>query len=180
MKQSTLASSSQVNERIEAVARTIITDFPAEKPVFVALLRGAAPFASKLMFAISRLDPAFQPELDYMMVSTYGSGRQAGEPHIVTDLAPDTSVAGRTVVIVDDVLDKGVTAHFVAQHMKARGADAVKLAVLAQKDTQMHHDVTADYCCFDFHDAWLVGMGMDDGSAGKEHHRWMDSIAEVA
>ncbi len=161
------------------MAESIVKDLSDEKPLFVALLRGAAPFASMLMFAITRHAPDFQPELDYMMVSTYGTGRQAGEPHIVTDLAPDTSVSGRTVVIIDDVLDKGITAHFVTAHMESRGATNVKLAVLARKDTRREYGIAADYCCFDLDDTWLVGMGMDDAQAGKEHHRWLNAIAEV-
>lgn len=173
-------AAADIDARIAEIAASIIRSFPDEKPLFVALLRGAMPFAAKLMFAISRADPHFQPELDYMMVSTYGAGRNAGEPHIVTDLAPDTTVAGRTVVIVDDVLDKGITAHFVMAHMDSRGARATKLAVLAEKKTERTYAIEADYCGFTFDDEWLVGMGMDDASAGKEHGRWQDGIGKVS
>jgi hypoxanthine phosphoribosyltransferase len=82
-------------------------------------------------------------------------------------------------VVLDDVLDKGVTAHFVADHMRSRGAAAVKLAVLADKKTERLHDVVADYRGFELDDVWLVGMGMDDAGAGKEYSRWQDSISEV-
>jgi len=180
MKQTTLVAADDIHARVDEIAASIARDFPDEKPLFVALLRGAMPFAAKLMFAITRVDPDFQPELDYMMVSTYGAGRSAGEPHIVTDLAPDTTVAGRTVVVVDDVLDKGITAHFVMAHMSSRGARTTKLAVLAEKKTERAYAIEADYCGFTFDDDWLVGMGMDDASAGKEHSRWQDSINKVA
>lgn len=179
MTKTTFVAADQVDTRIDEIASEIIRDFSGQKPLFVALLRGAAPFASKLMFSIARLAPDFQPELDYMMVSTYGASQHAGEPHIVTDLAPGTTVSGRPVIILDDVLDKGITAHFVEVHLHARGASDIRLAVLANKKTDKVHDIPADYCGFEVDDLWLVGMGMDDASSGKEHDRWLGSIDAI-
>ncbi len=179
MTHSTLQSSTQVEQRIIKLAHDIIVNFPDKKPLFVALLRGAAPFASKLMFEISNQNPDFHPELDYMMVQTYGDKRTAGEPRIITDLAPDTVVNGRIVILTDDVLDKGITAHFVINYLKSLGADEVQLAVLAVKRTERKHDITPDYYGFEVEDKWLVGMGMDDASSGKEHDRWLGSIEAV-
>lgn len=173
-----LASAEEVTHEIDRLAAEIVKDYDTT-PLFVALLRGAAPFATKLMFAITRQSPDFQPELDYMMVSTYGEGQQAGEPHIVTDLAPNTIVHGRKVVILDDVLDKGITAEFVTAHLKSRGAADIKLAVLCEKKTNRLTDATADYCGFSFDDNWLVGMGLDDASTVKEGYRWCDRIMQV-
>lgn len=174
----TLAGSEVIDANIENMAKTIVADYP-ETPLFVALLRGAAPFASQLMSAIAKLSPDYHPELDYMMVSTYGGGQHAGQPHIVTDLAPTTLVTGRTVVIVDDVLDKGVTAEFVFSHLEARGAQALKLAVLCDKQTTRTAAIEADYKAFTFADNWLVGMGMDDASEANEGYRWLHEIWEI-
>ncbi len=174
------ATEEQVTARIDELADEIIRDFPDEKPLFVALLRGAAPFAAQLMFAIARKNLDFHPELDYMMVSTYGSERHAGEPHIVTDLSPKTTVDSRPIIILDDVLDKGITAHFVAEHMRTRGAKEVRIAVLANKRTEKIHDIPADYVGFEVDDLWLVGMGMDDADSGKEHNRWLGSIEAIS
>lgn len=173
------ATEEQVTTKINDLAAQIVTDFSGKQPLFVALLRGAAPFASQLMFAIARQAPEFQPELDYMMVSTYGAGHKAGEPRIVTDLAPDTTAAGRPVIILDDVLDKGITAHFVSEHLRARSATDIYLAVLANKRTEKAYDIPADYCGFEVDDVWLVGMGMDDAGSGKEHDRWLGSIEAI-
>ena len=114
-----------------------------------------------------------------MMVSTYGGERHASEPHIVTDLAPSTVVTDRTVIIIDDVLDKGITADFVTKHLHARGAADVKLAVLCDKTTKRERDVTADYAGFTFDDNWLVGMGMDDSEVANEGYRWLEEIWEI-
>lgn len=179
MTRTTFASEDQVAARIDELAGEIIHDFPDAKPLFIALLRGATPFASRLMFAITKTAPDFQPELDYMMVSTYGSGQEAGEPRIIADLSPSTTIHDRPVIIVDDVLDKGITAHFVAAHLRAGGASDVRLAVLADKKTKKLRDVTPDYCGFEVEDAWLIGMGMDDADSGKEHNRWLGSIEAI-
>ena len=176
---SQIADAQRIDESIEALATHIISDSSDEKPIFVALLRGAAPFASKLMFAIARQAPKFHPEIDYMMVSTYGNERSAGKPQIVTDLAPSTDVTERTVIVLDDVLDKGITADFVIKHLTTMGAKHVKLAVLADKQTKRIVPIEADYACLNVKDVWLVGMGMDDSATQKEAYRWQDSIYQV-
>lgn len=173
-----LIGADDVDTHVRRIATKILQDYD-ELPLFVALLRGAAPFASKLMFEITRQAPEGHPELDYMMVSTYGDDRTAGEPRIVTDLAPSTEVNGRSVLVIDDVLDKGITANFVFEHLKNRGASDVQLAVLAQKDVQRAHDISASYCAFDLGEKWLTGMGMDDAKAAPEAYRWLEEIWEV-
>ncbi|MEO5949126.1 MAG: phosphoribosyltransferase family protein [Candidatus Saccharimonas sp.] len=175
----TLYTADQVDVQISRIAGEIIRDQKADNPLFVALLRGAAPFASKLMFEIAKQAPDMHPDLDYMMVSTYGSTQRAHEPRIVTDLAPDTDVRGRTVIVLDDVLDKGITAEFVRRHLASMGASAVKLAVLAQKQVERVYDITPDYCGFDATDEWLVGMGMDDAGLSHEGNRWIGEILEI-
>jgi len=174
-----LATSAEVRREITRIAGEILRDEPDRSPLFVTLLRGAAPFSSKLMFEITRQSPDYHPEIDYMMVSTYGGERHASEPRIVTDLAPSTTVSGRDVVIIDDVLDKGITADFVTKHLQARGAANVSLVVLCDKRTTRERDVTADYCGFTFDDNWLVGMGMDDAEMADEGYRWLEEIWEI-
>jgi hypoxanthine phosphoribosyltransferase len=174
-----LASSEKVNQAIADLAASILRDFADERPLFVQLLRGAQPFASKLMSEIARQNPMFHPELDSMIVTTYGAGQKAGGPHIVADLAPTTTVKDRTIIILDDVLDKGITANFVKRHLAARQPRNVRLAVLAQKTVKREIDIVADYCGFTFSDDWLVGMGMDDASAAPEGYRWIDEIWKI-
>lgn len=174
-----LASPDEVLAAINRVADEIIRDYSNESPLFVSLLRGAAPFSSQLLFAISRLEPNRHPELDYMTVSTYGDERTAGQPRIVTDLAPETVVKGRPVIILDDVLDKGITADFVAKHLLTKGAASVKLAVLVDKKTDRTHPIAADYACLQTDDVWLAGMGMDDAATATEAYRWSDYIIEI-
>lgn len=174
-----LATAQEIDEKIKNIATEILNDFPNHSPLFVSLLRGANQFTAKLMFEIVRQNREYHPDVDYMMVSTYGSGQHASTPHIVTDLAPSTNSSGREVIILDDVLDKGVTAHFVQAHLLDRGANSVKLAVLCDKTTSRQYPIEADYKGFTFSDNWLVGMGMDDANTHNEGYRWLDEIWEI-
>lgn len=173
-----IASAAQVNTAIQDMAEAIVKNH-VKTPLFVCLLRGGAPFASKLMFAIAERYPDYHPELDYMTISTYGSGREAGKPRIVTDLAPSTDVQGRIVVVVDDVLDTGTTAEFVFKHLLSQGATSCELAVLCDKPSKHLHDISADYIGFIASDSWLTGMGMDNDRVKKEANRWIQEVQEV-
>lgn len=173
-----LYTAEQIGTRIEELAAELVRDYEGTTTLFVTLLRGAMPFTSKLMFAIARHAPTFHPDLDYMMVRTYGHERVAREPIIVTDLAPSTEVTGRDIIILDDVIDLGVTSEFVKSTLLARGARTVKVAVLGSKTVPGRaHD--ADYVGFECGDKWLVGMGLDDAKSGPEHYRWLDEIWEI-
>lgn len=172
-----LVNSDEITRTIQSIATQIVNEYP-QSPLFVSLLRGAAPFTSLLMFEIARQNPDYHPELDYMMVRTYGNGKHAGDPKIITDINPSTLLEGRSVIIIDDVLDKGITADFVIKHLKDRGASEVKLAVLCDKQVAREKSVEADYKGFSFGDNWLVGMGMDGGDT-TEAYRWLDEIWEV-
>ncbi len=171
-----LASSQQIDHAIEEMAAAIVKEFNGTQPLFVALLRGAAPFASKLMFEITKQAPDMHPELDYMTVSTYGEGRLTGTPHIAMELAPDTVVKDRAVIIIDDVLDRGVTSSFVSNYMFDKGAKDVKLAVLVEKDIVRTDKAHADWSAFHAGPEWLSGMGMDDASVARDGWRWLNEI----
>ena len=173
-----VASKEQITTSITTTAKEILADFPHESPLFVALLRGGAPFASRLMFTLTQLQQDYHPELDYLTISTYASGKEAHEPAITSDLSPSTTLVGRDVVILDDVIDLGVTYDFAKQTLLDRGAQSVKLAVLASKDIP-DRIPQADYHSLDGGDKWLVGFGLDDAEIATEGYRWIDEIWEI-
>lgn len=175
----TLFTEQQIDTRIDELAREIVIDHFDDNPLYVALMRGALPFASKLMFAIHKYAPTIHPDLDTLTVSTYRSGQEPGEPRIVTDLSPASRVYGRTVIVLDDVLDKGLTAEFVTRHLQGLGALGIELAVLVQKHVDQIHEITPTYCGFQTGDEWLTGMGMDDDAMGPEHNRWLPEIKAI-
>ena len=85
------------------------------RPVIRMFATWRAPFAMKLMFEITRQDPTFYPEIDYM-IKNYGDRRTESDSEPITDLAPHTNTKGRHAIILDDTLDKGITADFVNDH----------------------------------------------------------------
>ena len=113
-----------------------------------------------------------------MMISTYGADHIAKQPIIVTDLAPDTAVKGRAVIILDDVIDQGITSDFVRELLLGRGAKSVELATLASKAVAGRLP-QSNYNGFSAGDKWLVGMGLDDAHEAHEAYRWTDSIWEI-
>jgi hypoxanthine phosphoribosyltransferase len=172
-----IADGKAIDRRIDEMAAIMIGRYKGRDPLFVCLLRGGAPFASKLMFSIARQDEGFHPEIDYMTVSTYGQELVGGQPRIVMDLAPTTVTKGRPVIIVDDVLDKGHTASFTKAHLELRKASSVDLVVLVQKYTDRTEFGDASLFGFEVPDGWLVGMGMDDPRIAQDALRWAAYLA---
>lgn len=171
-----LASRQEIDDAIAKMAEKIVQEYGHTQPLFITLLRGAAPFASKLMFEIARQAPDMHPQLDYMMLSSYGEKRTPGSLKVALDLSPKTKVALRTVIVLDDVLDHGVTSSFVADYLYSKEAQEVKLAVLVEKDLDRVNPKHADFACFHSGPEWLTGMGMDDASIGRDANRWLDEI----
>lgn len=175
-----LHDSKAIQQRIGQLASEITAKYDEENPLFVALLRGAAPFATKLMAEIARQAPAFHPELDYMMTSRYPTNENPiGEAEIVMDIAPATEVKNRTVIVIDDVLDMGDTYRKVRDHILDMGARYVALAVLVEKDVARLNNTQADFVGFRGETGWLVGSGMNDTRIAPEAHRWTDGIWRV-
>ena len=172
-----VASEEIVNTRISELAAAVIERYKTANPLFICLLRGGAPFATKLLFEIAKQAPQFHPEMDYVTVKTYGDERTDKKPQLLADILPTTQAAGRTVILLDDVLDKGVTAQFASDYFKQHHkASAVDVVVLAQKNRQRAFGNATLYG-FDAPDDWLAGMGLDDASIAKEAYRWAGYIA---
>lgn len=174
-----LYTADQVTARITAMAQEIIATYPADKPLFVCLLKGAVPFTSQLLAAITNHDPTFNPEVEYMHVSAYGDERSASDATAYSSIA-DTVIAGRNVIVLDDCLDRGFTYRATKQLLQRQGAASVKLVVLANKQTDQADRDTPLLSGFDTPDVWLVGMGMDDAATTPEAQRWADYIGHVS
>jgi hypoxanthine phosphoribosyltransferase len=175
--QEVFAAEAEVRARIDEMAALLVEKFKDQNPLFVCLMQGGAPFATQLMFAITEHDPDFHPQMDYLIVSSYGDELVGRQPHIVTDLAPTTLVTDRPVVVLDDVLDKGHTAAFTEAHLLNKGARSVDLVVLAVKDVERTAYGRPLLHGFETPDEWLVGMGMDDPRIAQNALRWAGFIA---
>lgn len=154
----------EIAERIELLARDIAAAGLAPLLV-VAVLKGSFVFAADLIRALHRA--GLQPEVDFITLSSYRkSTRSSGVVEILRDI--ETEVAGRNVLIVDDILESGRTLAFAKDLVAARGAAKVMTCVLLDKHARRAVNIMADFKAFDCPEVFVVGYGMDIGHRYRE------------
>ena len=150
-----LYTKEQLAEAVAQLGKRITEDYEGKKPVMICILKGASVFFCDL---IRQIDLPL--EIDFMVVSSYGaSTKSSGEVRLVKDL--DRSVQGRDVILVEDIVDSGMTLSFLKKTMLGRGAASLKIATLLDKPARRRVELEADYSCFDIPDAFVVGYGLD-------------------
>ncbi|MBB3952091.1 hypoxanthine phosphoribosyltransferase [Aureimonas jatrophae] len=159
----TLFDERQIAAEIDRMAREIAGRQP-ENLLVVAVLKGSFVFAADLIRALHRHGIA--PEMEFIQLSSYGSGTTGGDVRIVRDL--DGAIADRKVLIVDDILESGRTLLFARDLMLARGATGAEIAVLLDKHMRREAKIEADYVGFRCPDHFVVGYGMDVAHAFRE------------
>ncbi|MEZ5871261.1 MAG: hypoxanthine phosphoribosyltransferase [Nitratireductor sp.] len=130
----------------------------------ISILKGSFVFAADLIRALHGAGLA--PEVEFISISSYGAGTEAGEVRLLRDV--DTDVAGRDVLLIDDILESGNTLKYTRELMLSRGARRVAIAVLLDKSMKRKTDLTADYTGFECPDQFVVGYGMDVAHAFRE------------
>ena len=164
-------SSAEIATRIEDLARDIRDAMP-DDTLMVPILTGSFVFAADLVRALARAGADWP--LDFMTLSSYGAGTQSsGQIDIVRDLRE--SVAGRSVLVIDDILDTGKTLLFARDLLRGRGARNVRICALLDKPARRRVDLTADFIGFAVTDEFLVGYGLD--KAGR--HRGLPYIGAI-
>ena len=151
----TLISEEQIRDRIQELGRQITRDYAGVNPLLIGVLKGACFFLSDLMRAVdTRLS------IEFMAISSYGSStRTSGEVRIMKDL--DVPIEGRHILVVEDIVDTGLTLSYLLANLKSRGAATVKLAALLDKFERRQKEVTIDYLGFKIPDEFVVGYGLD-------------------
>ncbi len=165
-----LLTEQQIHDKLAELARRIEADYAGDKPLLVGVLRGAvmvmADLARELTIPI---------EMDWMAVSSYGSGTQSsGVVRILKDL--DTDLHGRRVIIVEDIIDSGLTLSWLLENLRNRGAESVDICALLRKPDAAKVDVTVKYEGFQIPNAFVVGYGLDFA----EKYRNLRGIAVLA
>ncbi|GGE13441.1 hypoxanthine phosphoribosyltransferase [Aureimonas endophytica] len=162
-----LFSAEAIAERISGIAGEIAGRHPTEASgelLVVAVLKGSFVFAADLIRALHGAHLA--PEVEFISLSSYGAGTAGGEVRVLRDV--ETDVAGRTVIMVDDILESGRTLKFARELLLSRGARGVEVAVLLDKTMKRQVGIEADYVGFECPDHFVVGYGMDVGHAFRE------------
>lgn len=130
----------------------------------ISILKGSFIFAADLIRAMH--DMGLSPEVEFIFISSYGAGTTSGEVRVLRDI--DNDVAGRDVLLIDDILESGKTLKFTRELMLSRGARSVSLAVLLDKRTRRQTELEADFVGFECPDSFVVGYGMDVAHAFRE------------
>ena len=159
----------QIDSDVQQVADSINKDYLGKEPLFVIVLNGAIIFASDLLKKVN-----LRSELTFIRVSSYWGMASTGELKFLVPL--QQSVRGRDVIIVEDVVDTGLTMHQLKAHMRAEGAASVRIAsMLFKPDKLEYNDAKPDYVGHNITNEFVIGYGLDlDG-----YMRNLDAIYKV-
>jgi hypoxanthine phosphoribosyltransferase len=165
-----LITTEQIQARIGELAREIEGDYPPEDGIhLVGVLKGGFMFMSDLVRAMSA-----RVTLDFIAVSSYGkSTKSSGEVRLVKDV--DTGLEGRHVIIVEDIVDTGLTLTYLQDILRARAPKTLKTACLLSKPSRRKIEVAVEYIGFEIEDRFVVGYGLDNA----EQHRNLPFIGVV-
>lgn len=153
--QEILFSEEVLTKRVKELASKISEDYKGKDLVVVGILKGSVIFASELIKNIS-----VKCEIDFMAVSSYGSSTEtSGVVRILKDL--DHSIEGKDILIVEDIVDTGVTLSYLLKYLKARRANSIKIVTLLNKPARRKAEVEVKYTGFEVPDAFIVGYGID-------------------
>jgi len=145
----------QIDDKIAELAAAVDRDYAGRDPLLVGVLKGAV----MVMADFSR-HLKMQARMDWMAVSSYGSGtKSSGVVRILKDL--DTDLHDRDVIIVEDIIDSGLTLSWLKQNLESRGAASVEIVALLRKPEAAKVDVDVKYAGFEIPDAFVVGFGLD-------------------
>lgn len=153
--QEVLFSEQQLADKVAELGARISADYEGKNPLVVSVLKGSYVFMADLTRKIT-----IPCNVDFMAVSSYGAGtKTTGEVQIIKDIG--SKIDGRHLIIVEDILDSGVTLSFLMKILKARGAASIRLCTLLSKPERRKVDVPIDYLGFEIPDAFVVGYGLD-------------------
>lgn len=161
----TLHTAEAIALRIRGMAEEIAAQYGKTELLVVPLLRGSFIFAADLVRAMSCAGMA--PQIDFLTVSSYGNAMTSSqEVKIYRDM--DEEVEGRTVLLVDDILESGRTLHYARNLMKKRGAASVRIAVLLHKPGKEVMEIVPDFIGFTVPDKFVIGYGLDYANRYRE------------
>jgi hypoxanthine phosphoribosyltransferase len=153
--EATLISAEEIEAKITELAAAIDADYAGRELLLVGVLKGACMVMADLARAIT-----LPVQLDFMAVSSYGSGtRSSGVVRILKDL--DRDITGKDVVVVEDIIDSGLTLSWLLRNLRSRGPASVEVLALLRKPDAAKVDVPVRYMGFDIPNEFVVGFGLD-------------------
>lgn len=150
----TLVSEQEIKAKVTELGRRISKDYEGEELLLIGLLRGAIVFLSDLMRAI-----AIPARLDFIGIQSYGMSTDSGAVRLVMDL--ETDIAGRHVLVVEDIVDTGKTLSYLVENLKARQPASLRVCALLDKPDRRQVPIDVEYVGFEIPDKFVVGYGLD-------------------
>ena len=160
----------QIAERVRAMAAEIDACYGDDPVVAVCVLKGAVFFFTDLVRAMR----SENLELDFVRLSSYGRGTSSSR-HVVFSKDVDCDIAGKHVLIVEDVVDSGLSMQFLMRQFEARGARSLRLAALVDKNERREADVRVDFAGFRLEEGFIIGYGLDYA----EKYRALPDVEEL-
>jgi len=161
---------SEIQKRVQKVAREITKDFKGQRVHLVGVLKGACVFLSDLIREID-----LETSIDFIAVSSYGKNKEStGQVRVLKDL--DSSIAGLNVILVEDILDTGLTLSYLLRVFQQRRPKALRVAALLDKPSRRLKAVKGDYVGFTIPNEFVVGYGLDYG----ERYRNLSDVCILA
>jgi hypoxanthine phosphoribosyltransferase len=155
-----LISAADIKAKVREMGKRIADDYRDKRPVFIGILKGGFIFLADLVREVD-----FNVEIDFVKASSYKEGMEPGEIELVTDVT--TPLKGRHVLLVEDMLDTGITLHFLKSVILSKEPASLKLCALIDKKERRQIDIEADYTGFDIGEGFIVGYGTDCGEMGR-------------
>ncbi len=150
-----LITEEEIQNKIKELGKVLTEEYKDRFPLAIGVLKGAMPFMADLL---KHIDTYL--EMDFMDVSSYGGKTvSSGEVKIIKDL--NTSVEGRDILIIEDIIDSGLTLNYLVDLFRYRKANSVKIVTLLDKPEGRKVDIKADYACFTIPNEFVVGYGLD-------------------
>lgn len=150
-----LVTEEQIQNRVEELAKQLSDEYREKNPLMIGVLKGAVPFFADL---VKRMDIFL--EIDFMAVSSYGAAtRSSGVVKIMKDL--DTIIEGRHVIVVEDIVDSGLTLSYLIDLLQRRKPKSLKVVTLLDKPARRSVNLVPDYTGFTVPDEFVVGYGLD-------------------
>ncbi len=165
-----LFTEDQIHAKLAEIARSIEQDYAGERPLLVGVLKGAVMVMADLARELK-----VHVDMDWMAVSSYGAGtKSSGVVRILKDL--DSDLTGRRVLIVEDIIDSGLTLSWLKANLESRGAASVEICALLRKPDAARVQVDVRYLGFDIPSDFVVGYGLDY----DQSYRNLRSVAVLA
>jgi hypoxanthine phosphoribosyltransferase len=161
-----MLSAEQIDERVKEMAKAISKDYEGKRPLLIGVLKGAVVFLSDLIRHIE-----VPVEIDFMAVSSYGADTtSSGVVRIQKDL--EQSITDKDVIIVEDIVDTGLTLNYLFDNLASRGPRSLKVITLLDKPERRKVEFNPDYCGFEIPDRFVIGYGLDYG----ENYRQLSDV----